>query len=98
MANVRLIARLDLKMNFLIKGVQLEGWRKVGDPSEFARLENDVARHARIAFRQASHDGSMTLVRRLPRVVTKQFAIPFPAEHHRFEQYRLSNAEAHVYA
>jgi imidazole glycerol-phosphate synthase subunit HisF len=37
MANVRLIARLDLKMNFLIKGVQLEGWRKVGDPSEFAR-------------------------------------------------------------
>jgi cyclase len=35
--SVRLIARLDLKMNFLIKGIHLEGWRKVGDPWEFAR-------------------------------------------------------------
>ena len=30
--NVRLIARLDVKMQHLIKGVHLEGWRKVGDP------------------------------------------------------------------
>jgi cyclase len=37
LSNVRLIARLDLKMDFLIKGVQFEGWRKVGDPSDFAR-------------------------------------------------------------
>ena len=37
MRNLRLIARLDVKMNFLIKGVQMEGWRKVGDPAEFAR-------------------------------------------------------------
>lgn len=36
MTNVRLIARLDLKMDFLIKGVQFEGWRKIGDPGEFA--------------------------------------------------------------
>ncbi|MGX7951270.1 imidazole glycerol phosphate synthase subunit HisF [Tsuneonella sp. HG249] len=41
MRNLRLIARLDVKMNWLIKGVQLEGWRKVGDPAEFA------ARYAR---------------------------------------------------
>ena len=34
---VRLMARLDLKMDFLIKGVQFEGWRKLGDPGEFAR-------------------------------------------------------------
>jgi imidazole glycerol-phosphate synthase subunit HisF len=34
---VRLIARLDLKMDFLIKGVQFEGWRKVGIPGDFAR-------------------------------------------------------------
>ncbi len=33
----RIIARLDIKMDFLIKGVQLEGWRKVGDPGDFAR-------------------------------------------------------------
>jgi len=35
--NFRLIARLDIKMDFLIKGVQMEGWRKVGDPVTFAK-------------------------------------------------------------
>ena len=34
--NMRVIARMDVKMEFLIKGVQLEGWRKVGDPIERA--------------------------------------------------------------
>jgi cyclase len=37
MRNIRLIARLDIKLNWLIKGVQMEGWRKVGDPAAFAR-------------------------------------------------------------
>ncbi|MGB0959879.1 MAG: imidazole glycerol phosphate synthase subunit HisF [Halocynthiibacter sp.] len=37
MRNVRLIPRLDVKQNWLIKGVQMEGWRKVGDPAEFAQ-------------------------------------------------------------
>lgn len=37
MRNLRLIARLDVKMDWLIKGVQMEGWRKVGDPAEYAR-------------------------------------------------------------
>lgn len=32
----RLIPRLDVKMEWLIKGVQMEGWRKVGDPAVFA--------------------------------------------------------------
>lgn len=32
----RLIPRLDIKMEWLIKGVQMEGWRKVGDPAAFA--------------------------------------------------------------
>lgn len=36
MSNVRLIARLDVKAPFLIKGVHLEGLRKVGDPQVFA--------------------------------------------------------------
>ena len=36
MKNIRLIARLDVKMNWLIKGIQMEGWRKVGDPAAFA--------------------------------------------------------------
>lgn len=35
--NRRLIARLDVKMEHLIKGVHLEGWRKMGDPRERAR-------------------------------------------------------------
>jgi cyclase len=35
--NVRLIARLDVKAPNLVKGVQLEGLRKLGDPNEFAR-------------------------------------------------------------
>ncbi len=37
MANVRLIARLDIKAPNLIKGVHLEGLRKLGDPQQHAR-------------------------------------------------------------
>jgi len=37
MANLRLIARLDIKGPNLIKGVHLEGLRVMGDPQEFAR-------------------------------------------------------------
>ena len=36
-ANLRLIARLDVKGHNLIKGVHLEGLRKVGDPQAFAQ-------------------------------------------------------------
>lgn len=36
MANVRLIARLDVKGPNLIKGVHLEGLRVIGDPQEYA--------------------------------------------------------------
>jgi cyclase len=34
---VRIIARLDIKLDHVIKGIHLEGWRKMGDPSELAR-------------------------------------------------------------
>ena len=37
MPNLRLIARLDIKGPDLIKSVQLEGVRKVGEPRQFAR-------------------------------------------------------------
>tara|TARA_Y100001980_G_C14504768_1_gene280429 strand:+ start:340 stop:1119 length:780 start_codon:yes stop_codon:yes gene_type:complete len=37
MRNVRLIARLDVKAPNLVKGIQLEGLRKLGDPNDFAR-------------------------------------------------------------
>lgn len=37
MANVRLIARLDIKGPNLIKGIHLEGLRVMGDPQQFAR-------------------------------------------------------------
>jgi cyclase len=33
----RVIARLDIKGNSLVKGLQLEGLRKIGDPLEFAQ-------------------------------------------------------------
>ena len=36
MSNLRIIPRLDIKGKNLIKGVQLEGLRVVGDPQEFA--------------------------------------------------------------
>ena len=36
MRNIRLIARLDIKAPYLVKGVQLEGVRKLGHPNEFA--------------------------------------------------------------
>ena len=35
--NIRLIARLDIKAPYLIKAVNLEGVRKVGDPQKFAQ-------------------------------------------------------------
>ena len=34
--NIRLIARLEVKAPNLVKGIQLEGLRKMGDPNEFA--------------------------------------------------------------
>ncbi len=34
---MRLIARLDVKNEFVIKGIHLEGLRKIGDPNELAR-------------------------------------------------------------
>lgn len=37
MGRVRLIARLDVKGSSLIKGIQLEGLRKLGDPNQFAK-------------------------------------------------------------
>jgi len=37
MAAIRLIPRLDIKGPNLIKGINLEGLRKIGDPREFAR-------------------------------------------------------------
>lgn len=35
--NIRLIARLDIKGENLIKGIHLEGLRVIGDPQEYAR-------------------------------------------------------------
>ena len=36
MLKTRIIARLDIKGPNLIKGIQLEGVRKIGDPKVFA--------------------------------------------------------------
>ena len=36
MKKIRLIARLDVKNNWLVKGIQMEGLRKLGHPNEFA--------------------------------------------------------------
>jgi imidazole glycerol-phosphate synthase subunit HisF len=37
MKKLRVIARLDVKNEFVIKGIHLEGLRKIGDPNEMAR-------------------------------------------------------------
>ncbi|MGE4297180.1 MAG: imidazole glycerol phosphate synthase subunit HisF [Desulfovibrionaceae bacterium] len=37
MQKIRVIARLDIKNEFVVKGIQLEGLRKLGKPEEFAR-------------------------------------------------------------
>jgi len=37
MSNIRLIPRLDIKSPNLIKGIQLEGLRVIGNPKEYAR-------------------------------------------------------------
>lgn len=41
MQNFRLIARLDIKAPNLVKGIQLEGLRKIGDPNSFAKMYYD---------------------------------------------------------
>jgi len=40
--NLRIIPRLDVKQGTLIKAVQMEGWRKVGDPVEFAKQYSEA--------------------------------------------------------
>lgn len=37
MRSFRIIPRLDIKQGHLIKGVQMEGWRKIGQPADFAK-------------------------------------------------------------
>lgn len=37
MKKIRLVARLDIKDSMLVKGIQLEGLRKIGNPNEFAK-------------------------------------------------------------
>ena len=37
MRNLRLISRLDIKAPNLVKGIQLEGLRKLGNPNVFAK-------------------------------------------------------------
>ncbi len=42
---MRVIARIDVKNDFVIKGIHLEGLRKVGNPNEFARRYYDEGIH-----------------------------------------------------
>ena len=44
MRNIRIIGRLDVKTDYLVKGIQLEGLRKVGKPNEYAKryYENGI--------------------------------------------------------
>lgn len=35
--NIRFIAKLDIKGEYLVKGIQLEGLRKLGNPNDFAQ-------------------------------------------------------------
>lgn len=37
MKNIRLIARLDVKGPNLVKGIQLEGLRRIGNPNAYAK-------------------------------------------------------------
>ena len=36
MDSKRIIAKIDVKDNYLVKGIHLEGLRKIGDPYKFA--------------------------------------------------------------
>ena len=42
MRKIRLIPRLDIKGENLIKGIQLEGLRVIGDPNKFAKKYYDL--------------------------------------------------------
>ena len=37
MSKTRIIARIDIKNEYVIKGIQFDGLRKLGDPNEFAK-------------------------------------------------------------
>lgn len=38
MKKIRIIARLDIKNNYVVKGIQMEGLRKIGNPNELAKI------------------------------------------------------------
>ena len=42
MPNIRLIARLDIKGNYLIKSINLEGLRKIGDPQNMLYVTTTI--------------------------------------------------------
>lgn len=37
MKNFRIIPRLEIKSDFLVKGMRMEGLKKIGNPSEFSK-------------------------------------------------------------
>ena len=41
MLPIRIIARLDIKGEKLIKGIHLEGWRLIGNPNEYSKKYYD---------------------------------------------------------
>lgn len=58
---IRVIARLDVKGEWLVKGVQFEGWRKLGRAADFARRYAEDADELLILSAVASNFGSSVL-------------------------------------
>jgi len=77
--NIRVVARLDIKNGWLIKGVNMEGWRKVGDPAQFARCyEESSIDEILVVDVVASLYGRNTAVQTLNKIA-KDIFIPITA-------------------
>lgn len=62
MLTFRVIARLDIKNNYVVKGLQFEGLRKLGDPNQFAvKYYNDGIDELLLNDTVASHYGRNSL-------------------------------------
>ena len=71
---MRIIVRLDIKNNFVIKGINLEGLRKVGDPSELlVKYYHEGADEILLIDAVASLYGRNNLFKIIEKVVTKTF-------------------------
>ncbi len=69
---MRVIARLDVKNQFVIKGILLEGLRKVGDPNQLAKARMITESYGLLVVLRQIHDRFNPIGRAQRRIVVDE--------------------------